>query len=69
VAVHAGDGAGVSLIDVDAGDGVAGAGCAADGVVEEEDAFGVGDVLEEEGFDFGVVILLDGVVGGEVFFH
>ena len=33
------------LVDVHAGDGVAGAGGAADGVIEEKDALGGGDVL------------------------
>lgn len=65
--MYARNGTGVGLIDVYAIDGVAVAGGAADGVVEEEDAFGAGDVLQEEGFDFGVVVLLDGFVGSEVF--
>lgn len=59
------------LVDVDAPDGGAGGvgGGAADGVVEEDDALGVGDVREEKRFDFGVVVLLDGGVGEEVMFR
>jgi hypothetical protein len=34
--------------------------CAADGMVEEDNFVGVGDVLEEEGFDFWVVYFADG---------
>ena len=41
---------------------------AADGVVEEQDAVGAGDVVEDEALDFGVVGLLDVGVGREVWF-
>ena len=66
--LDAGAGGGGGLVDVDARDGGAGGGGggAADGVVEEEDALGVGDVREEKRLDFGVVVLLDGGVGEEV---
>ena len=69
VVPHAGFGGGFGLVDVDPLDGVAGCGWvgAADGVVEEEDSSGAGDVGEEGAFDFGVVALFDGDVGGEVY--
>lgn len=41
---------------------------AADRVVEEEDALGAGDMLEEQGLDFRIVIRLDGSVVCEGFF-
>ena len=65
---HAGFGGGFRLVNVDAHDGVAGCGGVgvADGVVEDEDAFGAGDVVEEGALDFGVVVRFDGGVGGEV---
>ena len=62
------EGGGGCLVNVHAGDwGAVGIGvCAADGVVEEEDTLGTGDMLEDEPFDFGIVDLLDVVVVGEV---
>ena len=37
-------------------------------MIEEEDAASAGDVREDEGFDFRVVVLRDAGVGGEVCF-
>ena len=65
VVVHARRGGLGGLVDVHPGHWVSVAGGAADGVVEEEDALGAGKVFEEKGFDFGVVVLLDGCVFGE----
>ena len=56
------------LVDVHAGDGGARRGRvrAADGVVEEEDAVGAGDVVEDQFLDFRVVDLFDVLVVAEV---
>ena len=67
--VHARRGRFGGLVDVHPSYWVSVAGGAADGVVEEEDALGAGNVLEEEGFDFGIVVLLDGCIVGEGFFR
>ena len=67
VVVHASCGGGFGLVDVYPGDRFAVATCAADGVVEEEDALCARDVLQEKFFHFRVVVLLDGCVIREVF--
>lgn len=46
---------------------VCGGAGAADCVVEDEDALGALDVLEEDGFDFWVVVVLHTFVVGKVF--
>lgn len=64
----AGCGRGGGLVDVHAGDGGAGRGGegAADGVVEEEDAGGGGEVGVQEALGGWVVAFADGGVVGEV---
>ena len=66
--LDAGASRGRGLVDVHAGDEGAGGvrGGAANGVVEKENARGVGDVREEKSFDFQVVVLLDEGVEEEV---
>ena len=68
--VDAGVGGGAGLVEVDAGDGAAGRGGvgAADGVVEDDDAVGAGDVGEDRLFDFRVVLCFHGIIGCKVFF-
>lgn len=58
------------LVDVDLLDGLARGGgiVLADGVVEDHDFLDTGEILAEEGFDFGVVAFADGFVVGELCF-
>ena len=55
------------LVNVDSGDWIPVSSGSADGVVEQEDAVGSGYVVQKELFDFRVVVLLDRLVGSELF--
>lgn len=67
VAADAADDGGGRLVDVDAGDGgaVGGGAGAADGVVEDVDAAGAGDAVEQQALDLGLVVGADGGVAVE----